>query len=208
MDQYILYEILIRLLIGGVVGGICLAIAQSKGRNKLGWFFLGFFVSFIFHICGGWIPILIVSVLPNLNEMKARDEYMSRENRRLREQLRQERMKSEAFRQHTQSRLDAHDDHLGLDTRSVNTTALPGSTSAPGGLLESQADAGDTGLAQWYYELNGESVGPTSSEQIARLLREGHLSAATLVWAEHLGDWTAASNVPDFVDHLDRDNPI
>ncbi len=207
MDQYILFEILIRLLVGGIGGGVCLAIAHAKGRNKVGWFFLGFFVGFIFHICGVWIPILIVSVLPNLKEVRAREEHIARENRRLREQLRQERMKSEAFRQHTQSRLDAHDDTLGIDTRSIHT-ALPGAAEAHGGLLESHAGAPDDGMAQWYYELNGESVGPTSTEQIARLLREGHLHAGTLVWAEHLGDWTTAAEVPDFGDHLRGDQPF
>src|SRR5262245_41415653 len=90
-------------------GTITAAIAHSKGRTAIGWFFAGFFI----HIIG----IIIVVALPNLKEQRFKEEAMERENRRLREQLMQEQIKSEAFRQHAAARLDAHDGHLGLDTR-------------------------------------------------------------------------------------------
>jgi len=100
-----------------VFGAIASAIASSKGRSTVGWFFGGFFLT--------WIGIVIVAVLPNLKEQKFKEEAMDRENRRLREQLMQEQIKTEAFRRHAAARLDAHDTHLGIDTRSV-ASALPG----------------------------------------------------------------------------------
>jgi hypothetical protein len=100
-----------------VFGCIASAIASSKGRSTVGWFFAGFFL----HLIG----IVIVAVLPNLKEQKFKEEAMERENRRLREQLMQEQIKTEAFRRHASARLDAHDSQLGIDTRAA-ASALPG----------------------------------------------------------------------------------
>ena len=103
--------LIIQLVVMSVFGAIASAIASSKGRSTVGWFFGGFFLT--------WIGIVIVAVLPNLKEQKFKEEAIERENRRLREQLMQEQIKTEAFRRHAAARLDAHDSHLGIDTRSV-----------------------------------------------------------------------------------------
>ena len=103
------------LVVRAICGLIAVAIASSKGRSQVGWFFGGFFLTII--------GIIIVAVLPNLTEKKRREEEIALENRRLREQLIQEQIKTEAFRRHASARLDAHDEHLGMDTRSA--TALP-----------------------------------------------------------------------------------
>jgi hypothetical protein len=108
--------IAIQLIFGLICGGVSAAIASSKGRSVIGWFFGGLFL--------GWVGIVVVCVLPNLKEQRFKEEAMERENRRLREQLMQEQIKTETFRQHAAARLDAHDGHLGIDTRSV-ITALP-----------------------------------------------------------------------------------
>lgn len=104
-------EIGIHLVIGLICGGIAAAIASGKGRSVVGWFFGGFFL--------GLIGIIIVACLANLNEQRAYRRQVEQSNHRLREQLRQERMKGEAFRQHSMSRLDAHDHALGVDTRTL-----------------------------------------------------------------------------------------
>ena len=57
------------------------------------------------------------------------------------------------------------------------------------------ADPADD-TADWYYEVNGESVGPVTLSHIKNLLHNGTLTPASLVWAEHLGDWTQAQRVP------------
>ena len=213
-------EIIVHLIIGCVAGAITAAIAASKGRNSAGWFFGGFFL--------GIIGIIIVAVLPNLKEQ---DRYRSQsmaERRRLREQLRQEKMKSEAFRQHAAHRLDAHDDALGLDTRT--SPALGGGTQRPA--LQSSAPIGRTipraststptpgahavspanppvgsaappaqpGESSWYYESGGASKGPVPQSTLVWMLESGAVSARTLVWTDGQGEWKAASAIPAFRD--------
>ena len=78
------------LIINIICAVICGLIASSKGRNVIAWVALGFFFSII--------SLIIVACLPNLAEQVARDNHINEENRRLREQLRQERIKSETFR--------------------------------------------------------------------------------------------------------------
>jgi len=169
VDQDELLIHLIVAIIGGVVGVI---IAVSKGRNPVGWFFLCFF----FPLIG----IIIVAVLPNLKRERERQEQVAVENRRLREQLRQERIKHEAFRAFTSARLDTHDQALGMDTRQA----------LPGGVPVRQLGMPDNCPRLWYYEVNGQSRGPLSESALQDLLRSGRIDVTTLVWCEDLGDWT------------------
>jgi len=99
------------------MGLICAVIADSKGRNPIGWFFIGFF----FPLIG----LILVLVLSNLKEAQDKELAMETEQRRLREQLRQERLKNEQFRKHAQIRLDTHDTALGMSTRNA-PVMLPG----------------------------------------------------------------------------------
>jgi len=182
-----------QLIILAVTGAIAAAIASSKGRSVIGWFFGGFFL--------GIIGIVIVAVLPNLKEQREKEMYAERENRRLREQLRQERLKQEAFRQHTATRLDVHDEQLGLDTRTANQPLLTSQSQAAGQLDADPAAAlgemaGDQ--AHWYYEMNGQAIGPTTADNIRSLLDSGRLSDGSLVWTERLSDWTQAGALPEF----------
>lgn len=112
------------LLIGAFFGGICAGVASSKGRSTVGWFFGGFFMGYVIFPFFGILMIIIVSCLPNLKEKRNREDAQERENRRLREQLVQEQLKNEAFRQHAATRLDQHDVHIGVDTR--QTVPAPG----------------------------------------------------------------------------------
>ena len=116
---------MILFVIWAICGVITAAIASSKGRNVVGWFFGGFFL--------GIFGIVLVACLSNLNTERAQRQQIEQANHRLREQLRQERMKGEAFRQYSTSRLDAHDGALGLDTRSLG----PMLGAAPRGQLAS-----------------------------------------------------------------------
>lgn len=178
-----------------IAGGICAAIANAKGRSQVGWFFGGLLLELI--------GIIIVAVLPNLKTQREKEAYADRENRRLREQLRQERIKSESFRQHTQARLDTHDQHLGVDTRDAGYQ-LAGPEQGSTGLLENNADAAGGQNVQWYYEQSGQSIGPTTATDIKQQLQTGTLNGDTLVWAEMLGDWTPADTVPEFQSYVKR----
>jgi len=176
---------------------ICGVVAHNKGRNVVAWSLLGIL---------GLIPLIIVACLPNLNDQIARDDYTNQENRRLREQLRQERIKSESFRQHTAARLDAHDQQMGIDTRTMGPALGAGTQSA------GQLNAGDgtydiagspSGLdAQWYYGQAGKTVGPVKATQIADLIRLQIILPTTLLWSETMADWRPAGEVGDFAAHF------
>ena len=182
------------LVISLIVGAICAAIASSKGRSSVGWFFGGFFL--------GLIGIILVSVLPNLKEQERIRKHAMAERRRLKEQLRQEKMKTESFRHHATGRLDTHDAALGLDTRQA--TALGRGAGAPnalasGGTAPPPLPAAGVEPA-WYYEKEGESQGPVPQSTIVWMLENGALAGGALVWSEGQTDWVPASTVPEFGD--------
>lgn len=183
-------EIIVRLLVGLVFGGICAAIANSKGRNTVGWFFLGFFFA-----C---ISLIIILCLSNLKEEGAKWSANEIEQRRLREQLRQEQLKNEALRQHTVARLDIHDQKLGIDTRDVPTALPYGSLQSPGLLTaapsSSLTDFPETG---WYLNLNGSQEGPYTYSLISARARQGTLPPETLVWVEGMDEWRTAGSIPN-----------
>lgn len=211
MDEFGAAFWIMSLVLGVIFGIISGVIANNKGRSVAAWFVL----SFLF----GWIPLVIVACLPNLKTQKAKESRIDRENRRLREQLRQEQIKSESFRQHTATRLDAHDGHLGIDTRHT----LPDSASAPAQLeamagggsasLESTGQAGafadpDGGATprpttrQWHYEMDGETHGPIDEAQLMAMVQAGSITSTTLLWTEELGDWKAADAIKALREHL------
>jgi hypothetical protein len=147
--------LVIRLIVMVVFGAIAAAIASSKGRSVVGWFFGGFFLTLI--------GVIIVSVLPNLKEQRSKEEAIERENRRLREQLVQEQIKTEAFRRHASARLDAHDSHIGVDTRSIST-ALPEPTpmlGLPGHGSNSALNLGQAGT----FNSGQSSLTPANRQQ-------------------------------------------
>jgi hypothetical protein len=184
------------------VGGICSAIANSKGRSAVGWFFIGFFF--------GLIGIIVIACLSNLKEEKAHRKHVESSNRRLREQLQQERVKSQAFQQHTLGRLDSHDNQLGLDTRTptnqIGYEPEPmeflshlendnnGSATSPA-LADGPPPRQAPSSQAWYHEKHGQTIGPISQTEILELFRSGGLNPSTLVWTEQLGEWMPADQV-------------
>lgn len=184
-------QIVIQLVVGLIFGGITAAIASSKGRNTVGWFFLGFFF--------GCISLIILLCISNLKEEQAKWSANEIEQRRLREQLRQEQLKNDALRQHTIARLDIHDEKLGIDTRS----AAPGLrldnvpprpvllTGAPAVPPPGYPDQG------WFAHEGGEQGGPYTYALLNSRARQGSLSPDTLVWAEGMADWQPAGTIPN-----------
>ncbi len=214
---------LVMAIIGGVFGGVCAAIASAKGRHIWGWFFLGFFVAFIGFGFLGIVPLIVICCIENVNDQKQYRYHQEIENRRLREMLRQERLKHETFREHAQRRLDAHDVQLGVDTKTVYQPQLddagpagylqaplnghPHAIGDPGALVPAQVMRVQPlhGMAAvppppvvWYYEAAGRSEGPVPLEAVRALISSGRLPMTTLVWSEDLTDWTPANQVPQF----------
>jgi GYF domain 2 len=183
------------LFVGIICGIICAVIAPSNGRNPVGWFFAGFFI--------GLIGLIVLLCMPNLKEEQAYKVGVEQENRRLREQLRQEQIKAETFRGHTQRRLDAHDQKLAIDTR-ADDHLLTGAGAAPGGLLGqdgvpfAQQVSSAASVPGWYYAIDGQTLGPVPAGQMVQMIQSRAISANTLVWIEGMIDWTPASRVPEF----------
>lgn len=184
-------ELLIRLFLMLIFGGILSAVAHSKGRNPVGWFFVGFF-----FFC---IGLIILLCLPNLHEEQRRHAMQDATNRRLQEQLRQERLKNQAFQSHTAARLDEHDRALEIDTRQQTVSAI--GAGAGGALDTGYLPPVDTG-SDWYYSLDDERKGPFSFEQIVQMIGSGVIQYETLVWNPSLGDWTTAGTCEQLKSHL------
>ena len=181
--EMLIIQIIARLAFAGATA----AVASSKGRNVAGWFFLG-----LFFTC---IPLIIVACLSNLKEDAAYKAAQEIEQRRLREQLRQEQMKSEALRQHALSRLDQHDEHLGIDTRETAPTLLA-MAPQPGPLLTGSGTP-PPGLPaeNWYTAEGGEQQGPFTFARLHSRAGQGTLPSATLVWVEGMEEWLPANQV-------------
>lgn len=171
-----------------VFGGIVAAIASSKGRNPVGWFFIG-----AFFFC---IAIIIILVLPNLKEQQAKEQRLEEENRRIREQVRQEQMRLEAFRQQTNNRLDRHDQVLQIDTapRMESPLGLGGAAGMPPALPNG---AQDDQRPIWFYVKGANRCGPVSLGAMRALFAGGEVNADSLFWRAGLSEWQPGRNVPE-----------
>ena len=190
-------EVILQLIIHLVFAAGTAAVAHSKGRSTVGWFFGGLLL--------GCLGLIIVLCLSNLHEVEARFQNSEAQTRRVREELRQEKLKVEALRQHTAARLDLHDKELGLDTRSAGP-ALPSSSprlsipgapkaSIPPGLSQEENDS-----EEWFYVESDNQLGPFTRKQMRLKLANGLIGRDTLIWNQRLPDWEPASGVSEFRD--------
>lgn len=173
-------------LIWLVFGVISALIAANKGRSAVGWFCLGLLIP---------LPaIIIISCLSNLKEEAARFDTINSSNRRLKEQLKQERMKNEQFRREAGRRLNYHDKQLGVDTR-----GLGGPDELPPPLLESASDAEPAETEDpdrmWQYAKGQKTLGPVRESELGKAIRLKHLDATVLVWTVGMSEWKPAGEV-------------
>jgi len=186
-------EVVLNLLFMVVFGGITAAIANSKGRSALGWFFIGFFF--------GCIGLIIILCLSNEKERLAQLEAQNVQNRRLQEQLKQEQMKTESLRQHTLSRLDKHDDVLGVDTREtaplLTMQEKPRDPfSPPPPSIAADSDPANN-QEVWFYDYGGVQRGPTSINELLKLKNMSAFNEDSLVWQEGMENWEQAKFQPE-----------
>lgn len=167
-------------------GGACAAIASSRGRNPVAWFFLGF----VFNC----FALILLLVLPDMQEIEDRHTTAEQKNRRLHEELTQERQRNQAFRGHVKARLDVHDAALQIDTREQTpVTELPPPPPAPTPLEELGLPAEGWFLA----EAGGAAEGPLGLADLAGRLREGKVPRTALVWnADYEEEWMPLRDTP------------
>lgn len=188
---------MVALVVGFICGLISAMVANSKGRSAIGWFFGGFFL--------GLIGLIIVCCLSDLKKQEAKERNAERERRRLREQLKQERMKTATFQQHVHKRLDTHDSALGMNTR--QTPALAAAQSPPA--LPDRGDNGRSGAHQplmqssepepvWHYSMNERKYGPFTEADLRERFREGELNRHGYLWRPGMDDWRPATQVTEF----------
>lgn len=207
----------VQIAIGVIMGIIAACIASSKGRNVVGWFFGGFFL--------GIIGIVIVACISNLKDDTRRNQHADRERRLLREQLQQERLKSQAFQQYANARLARHDQVLEIDTsshqslpslQSVDTPKI----SAGGGndelnrLVEASGASPPPRQAQaavppvqpqgrrWFVYINNKRYGPGGTEKIIEMVRNGKINADAYVWTDGMDQPDRIGNVPALANML------
>ncbi len=188
-------ELVVQLGIMVLFGGICASIASSRGRNAVGWFFVGFVAP-----C---IGLILVLVLPDLNAENERRRRMSKENRRLKEELRLNRTVSDRRHTDTQRRLRVHDRALGVDSSGTRGKMLPTSAGAAPAPPPLPAPARATGPVRWFYEVNGERSGPIGRDEIQRLWFTGEIRPETLVWRAGMAEWQEAGVTKDLLDAVD-----
>ncbi|WP_009957930.1 DUF4339 domain-containing protein [Verrucomicrobium spinosum] len=185
-------EVIFQLIMLCVFGGVSAAVANSKGRSGVGWFFGGFFL--------GCIGLVIILCLPNLREQQEATRIQEDMNRRLREQLRQEQMKVDALRAHTAARLDAHDAALKMDTRATAPALLSSSPPRPhlGGPPHHRPPALEETRPIWFYlDQSSSQQGPVTLARLKEETSIGAIHQDTLVWREGMADWTAAQQTPE-----------
>lgn len=181
------------LIIMLIFGAICAAVASGKGRNVVGWFFLGFFFPII--------ALIVICCVSDLNEEKHYRAGQDRENRMLREKLLQEQMKLESLRQHAAHRLDEHDRLLQANTRD-SAPPLMGGSQQPSIPQLTSADADQTDESVWYYAVGGKHCGPLTRKIMIQLIEVGNIQRDTLVWNERWAEWTMAGNTKEFGWHF------
>lgn len=182
------------LLIRVTFGLICMAIASNKGRSKVGWFFAGFFI--------GLIGLIIILCLGDVQKKRNFRSSVRKENKRLREKLRQEKMKNKTFREHTRKRLDKHDDELNLDTRDLGEASIEAPEEehqiAPGKKQQQEQEQGQQSPeGKWYYKMEDGVAGPIKREELEKLVRSGQLTDTTEVLREGWDEWSPVYSIPN-----------
>jgi hypothetical protein len=170
-------EISIHLSFGLLFATVCALLATGRGRSGLAWFALGL----VFQC----FALVLLLVLPDLNEQRSRYEELDQNTRRLREQLAKERQVADRRHQQVQHRLGQHDQALGIDSL------------APAGLGAGEPPPLPDDV-MWYYGRGQERCGPVSGDTLRHLLQAKAIHRDTLVWCDAMPDWAPLRSIAAF----------
>ena len=193
-------EVLVfQLLLAVVFGVICSAIASSRGRSGIAWFFIGIFA--------GCIGLIIVLCLPNLKEEQAKHMQLRLENRHLRERQRKDRQTADQRQTQTGHWLGLPAQALDLYTsRQVEGRASRGhlehTGKPPPPPRNSPRSKRPSKLKNpekvWFYEdQNSLEQGPVSQGRLKLFLKNNEITLTTQVWREPWTQWRVLSDVEE-----------
>lgn len=170
--------LIIRLILSAGFGIACAVVASGRGRSGVAWFLVG-----LLFPC---IALVVLLTLPDLKRQALEKEAQERTNRRLSEQIAKEKQIAEARHTLTERRLGAHDQVLQMDTSVTQ--------DAPRVALPPPVPTGGT----WFYVNGSTRTGPVGADEIRKLVRNGVLLPAHLVWREGMSGWQALETIPEF----------
>jgi uncharacterized membrane protein len=166
-------------------------IASHKGRNALGWFFLCFIFGLFWS---SLIILIIILILPNLNEEYTKLAQEGAWRRRHQEGFEQERNVNRHFRDHVIKRLDRQDEVLGLPPIEdrIEEMPLPPKEIVTYPML---------GNGSWYIVVDGRETGPMSEEDVVERLESGEINGDTYAWSEGMQDWQRTRTIGNFTSY-------
>ena len=182
-------EIVINLVVWLIFGVACALIANSRGRNPLGWFFIG--------VATTCIGLILVLVLPDLRVQQERENRLKMENRRLKERIRKDRLVADQRHEEISGRLRVHDRALG-----VETDASQGQLGMGGAGPAAQLPVGGFPDEGWHYAIEDKVHGPVTLQRLRGLWGNRFVVADTMVWYEGLSDWTSVKDLEGLADEL------
>ena len=180
--------------ISGIIFGIiCAIVADSRGRSGIGWFFGGLFFS-----C---FALILLLVLPDLKIMEESENQLTRENRRLREQIRRDRAVADERYSETMYRIDMHDEQAHFDSNLPPALSLENLHQIDG---PTESDSDGYELTTWWYAdpKEAQQIGPVTFDNMRQLWRAGTVQKSTLVWCDLFGDWEQVADIWDLEERL------
>jgi len=95
---------------------------------------------------------------------------------------------------------------VGLGQRAAAALSTPAAAAPPPPAVAPGPPPLPT-TAQWYIGVGGQQVGPLDTAGLQSNIAGGQLTGSTLVWRVGMGEWTAASTVPEIAQLLPQGPP-
>lgn len=187
-------EIVVQLLVMAAFGTVCSIVAHQRGRNPVGWFFVGLFFN-----CIGLVVLLVI---PDVKAQEVQMESLRRQNRMLRERIDKDRMVADQRQEENEGRLRVHDRALGVDTGTTSSAELPAAASEGGLRMAGPTGSSESASKAWYYAVGSDQRGPVPIEELRGLWQANSINQQSLVWSAGMSQWVPVSDVPGLMEAL------